>query len=213
MTLQEGARLVEPCYFVVAEDGDNTIALLRTSAGPSVSAVGDWITSHFQAQLGNDVIELQPKLRDDQTTRFNDAVNITKFEVVIERHHNLAEVVADTELGSALQQSYEGLERGAQITQSWSYANGQPPQSLGQDFKQAVIEILNWGVAKVAKATVIRNRPNGGEFRDHIDFIKDAITTQVQTGDDPSVEQSPEVVIGALRAAVRQYIEDASAEG
>jgi hypothetical protein len=207
LALQEGARLVEPCYFVVAEESDNTIALLRSSAGPSVSAVGDWITRFFEDSLGNDVIELQPKLRGDQSTRFNDAVNVTKFEVAIERHHNLGEVTADTRLGAALQESYEGLDRGALIEQSWSFGHSQPDASLGQSMKQAIVEVLNWGVAKTAKATVIRHRPDGREFRDRIDFIKDQITTQVRVGDNPGVIQSPEIVIAALREAVQEYVQ------
>ncbi|MFA4083038.1 hypothetical protein ONA92_15180 [Mycobacteroides salmoniphilum] len=206
LTLQEGARLVEPCYFVVAEPPNNTIALIRSSAGPSVSAVGDWVTRHYQGPLGHDVIELQPKLRGDQSTRFNDAVNITRFEVAIERHHNLGEVTADTQLGAALRGSYEGLERGALVEQVWSFGHNQPNASLGQDMKQAVIEVLNWGVAKLAKATVVRTRPDGSEFRDKIDFVKDQITTRVRVGDDPTVSQSPEVVVSALREAVHEYI-------
>lgn len=205
LTLQEGARLVEPCYLMVAESQSNTIALVRTSAGPSVSAVGEWITRFFNEELGNDSIELQPKLRGDQQQRFNDAVDITAFEISIERHHNLGDVHADTQLGAALRQSYEGLERGGLVQQKWSFGRTRPSHSVSQNMRRAIIEVLNWTVAKTAKATVVRVDSNGKEFKDTIDFVKDQVTTKVTVGDDPSVAQSPTVVVGALRSAIRQY--------
>lgn len=204
LVLQDGERLVEPCYIYVVKPRTNRIATLRSSGGPSVSAVGEWITGFYKGQLGPDKIVLEPVMREDQMERLNDALNIASFSVTIEKHQSLEDVSAGSVITDAVKNSYETLERGARVDYSWSYGLKSPKASLGETLKNDIRKILGWGLAKYAKATVIRN-DDGSVIRDKIDFIKDQVTMQVTVGSDSAAVQSADVVLSALLEATRQY--------
>lgn len=205
LILREGERLVEPCYIYVVKPQSNRIATLRSSGGPSVSAVGEWITGFYQNELGIDRIVLEPVMREDQMDRLNEALNVASFSVTIEKHQNLGDVPAESAVTQAVKNSYETLDRGARVDYSWSFGHKSPESSLGETLKNDIKTILGWGLAKYAKATVIRESDDGHLIRDKIDFIKDQVTTQVTVGTDPAAVQSADVVLSALLEAARRY--------
>lgn len=204
LVLQEGERLVEPCYIYIVKPISNRVATLRSSGGPSVSAVGEWVTGFYKTQLGADKIVLEPVMRADQMERLNEASNIASFSVTIEKNQNLSDASAGSVITDAVKNSYEKLERGAKIDYSWSYGHRASNISLSETLKNDIRKILAWGLAKAAKATVVREE-DGHLIRDKIDFIKDQVTMQVTVGTDTGAVQSADVVLSALLDAARRY--------
>ncbi len=205
LMLRDGERLVEPCYLYVVKPVSNRVATLRSSGGPSISAIGDWITGFYKDQLGHDKIVLEPVMREDQLERLDNAVNVTRFSVTIEKEENLGHAGTGSVITDAVKNSYESLERGARVDYSWSFGHKAPNPSLGQTLKQDIQKIVGWGLAKRAEATVIREDDDGHLVRDKIDFMKDQITMKVTVGTDPSAVQSTDVVLSALLEAASRY--------
>lgn len=210
LILEDGGRLVEPCYIYVLNRTSNTIATLRSSGGPSLSAVADWITRFYKSVLGDDTIELEPIVRHDQMERLQEAQNIASFSVKIEKDQHLSGAPQDSPEGvmaGALRESYESLGGGATMDYSWSFGNSQPAPSRGQRLKREALQILNWKTAKSAKATVIRRDHHGDIIREQIDFIKDKVTVRVPVGESSAIVQSSDVVTAALRQASEKFNE------
>lgn len=205
LMLRDGERLVEPCYIYVVKPISNRVATLRSSGGPSVSAIGEWITGFYVDQLGPDKIVLEPLMRDDQLDRLNSAINVVRFSVTIEKEENIGEMSAGSVITDAVKNSYETLERSARVDYSWSFGQKSPNPSLGQALKADIQKILGWGLAKHAEATVIREDDGGHFIRDKIDFIKDQVTMKVTVGTDPGAVQSADVVLSALLEASSRY--------
>ncbi|WP_415047375.1 DUF6731 family protein [Gordonia sp. (in: high G+C Gram-positive bacteria)] len=115
LVLEDGGRLVEPCYLYDAQAGTNVVATLRSSAGPSISAVEDWLTRIIKHEIGEDSIKLRPVVRHDQMERLDEAQNIARFSVKFDKDQN-PEANSDGQVVNAVSNAYEGLGQGATMT-------------------------------------------------------------------------------------------------
>ncbi|MCW2092659.1 UNVERIFIED_ORG: hypothetical protein M2328_005939 [Rhodococcus erythropolis] len=206
LILEDGGRLVEPCYLYCVEEPKNVVASLRSSGGPSITAVEEWLTKILKKNLGNDAIKLRPIVRHDQLDRLEQAQNVARFSIKLEKDKH-PQGANDGAIASAVSGAYESLGQGATMTYEWSYGNSTPDKQTGKRLVNQIKQILNWGATKSAEATIIREGENGDLIRDQIDFVRDKVTFKVPVGTSPNIVQSADVVTDALLEASKKYRE------
>jgi hypothetical protein len=205
LILDDGERLMEPCYLHTVDNTENIVATLRSSGGSTISAVETWLSRTLHDKLGNDKIKLRPIVRYDQMDRLNRAQNIAKFSIKLDKHQTAAS--GNGGIAGAMQQAYSSLEGGATMAFEWSFGRSTPDASLGQKLLGQAKEILaTWENIRSAEATII-SEEDGETRREIIDFLKDNVTFRVTVGETPDVVQSPEVVTRALMTAAKQFRE------
>lgn len=202
LILDDGERLMEPCYLHTVDDTQNIVATLRSSGGSSISAVETWLSRALRDKLGSDRIKLRPIVRHDQMDRLNNAQNITKFSIKMDKHQ--VSTSSDGDIAGAMQQAYDSLEGGATMTFEWSFGRSAPDSSLGQKLLGQAKQLLTWENIRSAEATII-SEEDGETRREIVDFLKDNVTFRVTVGETPDIVQSPEVVTRALLKAAKQF--------
>lgn len=202
LILDDGERLMEPCYLHTVDDVQNIVATLRSSGGSSISAVETWLSRTLREKLGNDTIKLRPIVRHDQMERLNNAQNIAKFSIKMDKHQTSTS--GDGEIADAMQQAFDSLEGGATMTFEWSYGRSTPDNTLGRKLLDQAKQLLTWENIRSAEATII-SEEDGETRREIIDFLKDNVTFRVTVGETPDVVQSPEVVTRALLEAAKKF--------
>ncbi|WP_280300842.1 DUF6731 family protein [Nocardia neocaledoniensis] len=205
LTLEDGGRLVEPCYLFCVREPNNVVATMRASGGATISAVEAWITKVLKSDLGSDSIKLKPVVRSDQMERLEQAKSVAKFSIKLDKDRHPAG--SDGVIAQAMKNAYESLGNGATLTFEWSYGNSAPAPDTGKKLKSQIFQMLGWDAAKSAEATVIRENDRGDLIRDQLDFFKDRVSFRVTVGDSPNIVQTADVVTDALKEASKMYVD------
>ncbi|MBF6158973.1 hypothetical protein IU421_04920 [Nocardia cyriacigeorgica] len=206
LVLEDGGRLVEPCYLYCVRKPYNAVATLRASGGATISAVETWITRVLRDDLGSDAIELRPVVRNDQMERLAQAESVAKFSVKLDKDRHPAD--SNGTISGAIKDAYESLGTGATMTFEWSYGNSTPTHGAGVKMVDQIRQVLRWNAAKSAEATVLRTDEGGNVVRDQIDFFKDRVSYRVPVGESSEIVQTADVVTAALREASRIYLQN-----
>jgi hypothetical protein len=205
LVLEEADRLVEPCYLYDLGRDTNTVAVLRSSGGPSISAVESWMTRTFKHQLGNKKLRLQPVTREDQMERLENALAVSKFEVSLMASKQIPEDVGNMGIELALHQAYLDAGHSATIDFKLSFGNSLKAAISNDSNIADFRNIFSWGIAKKATATLVFEEEDGSLRRELVDFISDKVSFQINVGDDANMAQTPEVVTAALIEAKSLY--------
>ncbi|MFH5824733.1 hypothetical protein [Georgenia sp. AZ-5] len=202
--LPEGLRLVEPMYLVPFGPG-NTVATIRTSGGPTLSAVEKWISRLvFGIEVGA-TITLTPILRQDAAAKLDRAVAVTKLNVKLDRHVDVPE--GDGRVLTALREASAAAHGEATIDLELSFGGLTPLDGESDDLRTGLQQLAGRPGVKKAKGTVVVPH-NNGIRRQHIDFVKDVITHTVTVGESEMERPSPSGMVGAALEAIDAFRED-----
>lgn len=197
--------LLEPLYVRTVGGSAEDIVMLRTTGGPSASALEGWV-SHVMGFLTTDItFELVPLLRPDAVDKLQRAVGATKFDVKIDPDQAGHADYGNSALGRAVETITAELGGFATIGMDVSFGNGLPPEGLLRTLAHEAAALVRGGGLKRARATLLMEEEDGSLSRDKVDFIRDRVTAQVSVGSDPEERPTAEVVLHALADAVRQY--------
>lgn len=198
--------LVEPAY-LVSVGGTNYVAFVRSSAGPSTSAITTWLNLMLGLETTEHRLELRPYVRRDQLERLREAQGATKLHLKIDPDVMTGSHPTD-DVGKALKAAQNAGAGGVSVELTLSFGRATPSDGAGEELVSEVRKILT-GPNRVpfsrASATVLRTDEDGDLVRDHIDFTRDRITVQQPFGADENQEPTPEVVISGLNSAISDF--------
>ncbi|MDY7542587.1 MULTISPECIES: hypothetical protein [unclassified Cryobacterium] len=196
--------LHEPAYLLPVS-GTRYIAMMRSSAGPTSSAVARWLNLVLGFETVGDHLELQAVTRTDQLARLGKAQAATKVHLKILPGAMQSEEPVG-KLGKALKEAQSVSYGSVSVDLMISYGNVQPDDAGGQELVRDVRELLNASTTfRKAKATVILENEAGELEKDEIDFKRDRITIRQQIGTDEDEEPTPTVVLDAMFEAIRAF--------
>lgn len=198
--------LLEPAYLLNVS-GTNYVALLRSSAGPSTTAIVAWLNQVCGFSHEGNRLELRPYVRRDQLERLGRAQAAAKIHLKIDPGV-MNDAQPHDELGQALKIAQSAGAGGVSVELTVSFGNARPTNGAGEDLIAGVRELLSAGDAvpfKKASATVMVENEEGQLVRDKIDFTMDRITVRQQVGANEDEEPTPPVVLRAMVKAIEKF--------
>ncbi|TFC90103.1 hypothetical protein E3T24_00185 [Cryobacterium sp. TmT2-59] len=197
--------LIEPAYLLPIS-GTNYLAVLRSSSGPTFSAITEWL-NHAAGFVGtDDRLELRPYARHDQLERLARAQGATRIHLKVDPDalHNGP---ATSEVGRAMQSVQNLGAGGVSVEMIVSYGNSIPDEAGAEALAEGVRDLVESGAFKTAKATLLVGEPGGHLAKDSIDFTLDRVTLTEEIGDSEDEEPLPAVILSAMSEAIRRFRE------
>ncbi|AGW41753.1 phage-related major capsid protein [Leifsonia xyli subsp. cynodontis DSM 46306] len=197
--------LIEPAY-LLGVSGTNYVAILRSSAGPSFTAIARWLNMVCEFNTEAERLELRSYVRRDQLERFNRAKQAAKIYLKVDPGV-MTDAEPKGELGQALKIAQSAGAGGASVELTISFGNVRPTDRAGEDLVTNLRELLftTRTPFKKAKATVIAEDQDGALIRDKIDFTLDRITVQQKIGASEDEEPTPTIVLQAMLEAIGRF--------
>ncbi|WP_283498442.1 DUF6731 family protein [Cryobacterium sp. PH29-G1] len=198
------ASLHEPAYLLPVSSTPY-FAMMRSSAGPTTSAIARWLNIVLDLEKVGDRLELRAVTRGDQMARLGKAQSATKLHIKILPGAMQSEE-PQGRFGKALKEAQSVSYGSVSVDMTISYGNVEPDDAGGQELIRDVKELLNASTTfRKAEATVIVENEEGELVRDKIDFLRDRITVRQQIGADADEEPTPTVVLDAMFEAIREF--------
>jgi hypothetical protein len=196
--------LHEPAY-LLGVSGSRYVAFVRTSGGPSTSAIERWLNLVMGFEETDDRVELRAYTRTDALERFARATAATKVRLAVEPN-SLSEEDLTGELGQAIVHAQQVGRGGVSVDMTISFGRVRPDDEAGQTMIREVREVLNAPTTfRKARATVVLDGEDGETRREMIDFNRDRVTVSQVFGDDLDQEPRPEVVLTGLLEAIKTF--------
>lgn len=195
--------LLEPAY-LRAIGNTSYCAILRTSGGPTISAIERWLN-----QVGNfidsgDTLTLLPYVRTDQVARLASAQGATRIRLHVEPDAML-DAQPTSQIAAALAEAQRAAGGGVAVDMTVSFGNARPDGPSADALVSAVKDILNTGGVKHASATLLVPDAEGDLVRDRIDFVKDRVTFVQEVGESEDEQPTPEAVMAAMGEAIQAF--------
>ncbi|MCU1584344.1 MAG: phage-related major capsid protein [Microbacteriaceae bacterium] len=196
--------LHEPAYLLNVS-GSNYIAIVRSSAGPSTSAIARWLNIVFGFSGHEERLELRAASRTDQIARLAQAQSASKVHLRIAPGAMAHGEDFNGELGKALTIAQSVATGSVSVDMTISFGNVVPTDEGGRELVNSIKELLNASTSfKKAAATLILENEDGEMIRDSVDFTRDRITIRQQVGADEDEEPTPAVVLDAMFEAIKK---------
>jgi hypothetical protein len=195
--------LIEPAYLLPVS-GTTYVAVLRTSGGPSFSAIESWMSSAAGLDSQSERFVLRPYVRTDQIQRLNEAEGATKVHLKVDpgAFSDDASVGA---LGNAMRQVQDLGAGGVSVDMTLSFGNARPDHAYAENVAEQVRAILGKVPLKVAEATLLVTDDEGRSKREKIDFVRDRVTGSEYVGTSEDEPATPAVVLVAMTQAIRTF--------
>lgn len=198
--------LVEPAYLLNV-GGTNYVAVLRSSGGPSTTAIASWLNQVCGFNFEDERLVLRPYVRRDQLERLGRAQQAAKVHLKVDPGV-MSDVEPRDELGQAIKAAQDAGGGGVSVELIVSFGNARPSDGAGEDLVDGIRELLasdNAVAFKKASATVMVEDTAGNLVRDKIDFTLDRITVRQAVGADENEEPTPPVVLSAMSQAITKF--------
>lgn len=194
----------EYAYLVHMRNTDR-IAVLKSSGGPSPSAIARFISDKLRLFETGLRFEIRPILRSNQIQKLNDAEGATRISLKLESVEELSSLNGDSDLFETFKIANNVTNGFGSIELIISLGSARPSGPIARSLKDAFKGLWsrNPGVFKKAKATLINEGTNS---RDEVDFIQDRITVKVSVGSSENEEPTAEAIISAISDAINRYI-------
>lgn len=193
--------LLEPAYMLPIA-GTGYIAVLRSTAGPTWSQIGRWMTEVLQPP-NNDIVVLQPYSRGNLSKLFADSELTTWINVGVDPG---AQVPKTGQLSNALRSAQAATIGSVSVDVRISFGRARPDNTASKALADEFNKLLKVGILTKAVAGVRRSRaPGKPPEADELDFMTDRIVYKkkiVVSADGTFSEIEAEHV---LRAAVSEF--------
>lgn len=196
--------LIEPAY-ITRVQGSPYVAILRTSGGPSFSAISSWLSSVAGYDLLEERIELRPFVRRDQLERLNASIGATRLHLKVAADV-LDEADPSSDVVRAMKLVQDTGAGGVSVEMIVSYGNARPDGVGAQHLVDAVQEIVRTIPGAHAAATLMQPQ-NEGYVKDYVDFTLDRITLSEEVGGSEDEEPTAYAILGAMSQAIRRFRE------
>lgn len=180
------STLVEPAYICPVPRSEY-IAVLRTSGGPTWSAIEQWITLAYGKHFDNERIELEPYSRGDQHLRLQRAIGVSKLDLKLDPGEE-----SITEHEGQIARAMQGLQVLGQgsvsVDVQVSFGHARPNEAVAQGIAEELRRLIGKVRFKRAQATLMELDEKEQQIsREHVDFLKDKVTytEYVQSNDGP----------------------------
>lgn len=180
------STLVEPAY-ICPVPRTEYIAILRTSGGPTWSAIEQWITLAYGKHFDNERIELEPYSRGDQLLRLQRAIGVSKLDLKLEPGEG-----SITQREGRIAQAMQGLQVLGQgsvsVDVQMSFGHARPNEAAAEGIAEELRQLIGKVSFRRAQATLMERDENEQQVnREHVDFLKDKVTytEYVQSKDGP----------------------------
>lgn len=196
------SELIEPLYLLPVE-GTQYMAVLRTSAGPTWSALTDWLGTAGRFYGKGHSIELQPYARQDQVERLRSAVGATKVHLKFDP--GAADLVPGrTQLGQATRNALAAGAGAVSVEMTVSFGRTRAEEAGADELIAGLREIIGSNAYTRADATLLQNGADGVE-KDYIDFALDRVVYTEYVGESEDEIPTPEAVLRALSDAIDTF--------
>ncbi|MEI5674970.1 MULTISPECIES: hypothetical protein [unclassified Nocardioides] len=195
--------LLEPAYLVEVSN-TKYCAVLRSSGGPSFSALESWLSMAGGYTATDSTLELRPFVREDQLERLAVAQGATKIRLRVEPHA-LEDAEPTSDLGRAMADAQQAVGGGVSVEMTVSFGHVRPDGPAARQLTDAVSDILREGGVKHASATLLVPGEDGELERDKIDFVRDRVTFIEEVGESEDEEPSAPVVMAAMAEAIQEF--------
>lgn len=196
--------LIEPAYIVRLE-GTPYVAILRSSGGPTFTAISSWLSTVAGYDFAESRLELRPYVRRDQLSRLNAAIGATKLHFKVG-----ADLLADADPSSDVVRAMKVVQDtgagGVSVEMIVSYGNARPDELGAQYLADAVSEFVRTIPGAHASATLMQPKDEGYE-KDFVDFSLDRITLSEEVGGSEDEEPTAYAILGAMSQAIRKFRE------
>lgn len=196
--------LIEPAYLVRVE-GTAYVAILRSSGGPTFTAIASWLSSVAGYDSEEGRLELRPYARRDQLARLNAAIGATKLHFKVG-----ADVLEDADPNSDVVRAMKIVQDtgagGVSVEMIVSYGNARPDELGAEHLVNAVAEFVRTIPGAHASATLMQPTDEGF-VKDYVDFTSDRITLSEEVGVSEDEEPTAYAILGAMSLAVRRFRE------
>lgn len=195
--------LIEPAYLLPVS-GTNYVAVLRTSGGPSFSAIESWMSSAAGFDTSSERFTLRPYVRTDQLERLNSASGATRVHLkvdpgVLQVDESLGAI------GNAMKQVQDLGAGGVSVDMVLSFGRATPTHAYAEAVAREVQKIIGKVPFKSAEATLLTEDENGKEVREKVDFVRDRVTGSEYVGTSEDEPATPPLVLKALTDAIWKF--------
>lgn len=205
ITNVQDVALIEPAYLMNIS-GTNYIAMVRTTGGPTTSAIERWI-NHVMGMLDKDEsLILRPYVRKDDLERLAKAQGGSRIHMKVEANQ-LQGRRPQGRMAAALSSVQESLDGNASVEMTVSFGNARPDDMASEAVADTVKEMLNLGVASKLEATLYVPDEHGDFRKDKINFISDRLVARELFGVTADEPISPEAMIYGLSKAIEDFRE------
>lgn len=199
------ANLVEPAYLLPVT-GTQYVAALRTSSGPSWSAIENWIGAVSGRADQSNRFELRPYVRKDQLERLRDSLGISKLHLKVDADASADLQDVSGELATAIRKVQELGAGGVSVEVGLSFGRARPVDSAANKVARQVEKLITNVKFNSASATIMLPDGEGEKYvKRSIDFYKDRVTGSEYVGTNQEEAATPPVVLKAMAEAIRKF--------
>jgi hypothetical protein len=195
--------LVEPGY-LVPTGVRSIVAVLRSSGGPSPEAMESWLGNIGGFTTSDATFKLAAVAQEDMWERLDRAVLVSKVEVRVQPHAQLAEPGAG-EFSNAVADVMALSEFDASIDMTISFGHEVPDTVAGLNFTAKAKDFLKSKKFSKAKATTKIQNDRGGWDTENINFINEIVTHSIRVGDSEDEPLTPDLVLPEIQRAIEDF--------
>jgi hypothetical protein len=204
---EPGAGLVEPAYLLPIS-GTPYVAALRTTAGPSWSAIENWLAAVSGMDVQGETFELRPYVRHDQLARLHAAIGVSKLHLKVEPGSDLASGT-DGVIGTAMREVQDLGAGGVTVDIQLSFGHARPDEAAAAQIAAELQSMMGNVKFRSASATLLSPTDEEGmEYKkDAVDFFKDRVTGTALVGTSEDERPTAPAVLKAMTEAIRMFRE------
>lgn len=195
--------LIEPAYLLPVS-GTAYVAVLRTSGGPSFSAIESWMSSAAGLDGQSERFTLRPYVRTDQLARLTKATGAARVHLKVDPG---ALQVDDSlgAIGNAMKQVQDLGAGGVSVDMTLSFGRATPSHAYAEAIATEVKKIIGKIPFTAADATLMIEDEHGNEVRERVDFVRDRVTGSEYVGTSEDEPATPPVVLKAMTEAIFKF--------
>lgn len=176
------ANLVEPAYLLPVS-GTQYVAALRTSGGPSWSAIENWLGAVSGRVDQSNRFELRPYGRMDQLERLRDSLGVSKLNLKVDAEASAALQDMSGELATAIRKVQELGAGGVSVEIGLSFGRARPVDSAADKIARQVEKLITNVKFNSASTTIMLPEGEGSDYvKRPVDFYKDRVTGSEYVG-------------------------------
>lgn len=199
------ANLVEPAYLLPVS-GTQYVAALRTSGGPSWSAIENWLGAVSGRVDQSNRFELRPYVRMDQLERLRDSLGVSKLNLKVDADASAALQDMPGELATAIRKVQELGAGGVSVEIGLSFGRARPVDSAADKIARQIEKLITNVKFNSASATIMLPDGEGSDYvKRPVDFYKDRVTGSEYVGTNQDEAATPPVVLKAMTEAIRKF--------
>lgn len=204
LALGDGAdALIEPAYLLPVS-GTNYVAVLRTSGGPSFSAIESWMTSAAGMDQQAERFALRPYVRSDQLVRLSKASGAARVHLKVDP--GAFQVGGSLGvIGDAMKQVQDLGAGGVSVDMTLSFGRATPTHAYAEDIAKELMKVIKKIPVASADATLMVEDEHGEEVREKVDFLRDRVIGSEYVGSSEDEQPTPSVILTAMANAIFKF--------